>query len=115
MHESERSKPSRWVPFAWMPVYKEELAPNRPKTGYHSHKARRVRLEHQALAYVLSDWDERTAESKKVFWGGSTERPTKIYLGAVVVDHPQLDKFTQSHALRWEADCKLKLLAGVVE
>ena len=48
MHESERSKPSRWVPFAWMPVYKEELAPNRPKTGYHSHKARRVRLEHQA-------------------------------------------------------------------
>ena len=77
-----------------MPVYKEELAPNRPKTGYHSHKARRVRLEHQALAYVLHDWDERTAESKKVFWGGSTERPTKVYLGAVVVDHPQLDKFT---------------------
>jgi hypothetical protein len=33
----------------------------------------------------------------------------------VVVDHPQLDKFTQSHALRWEADRKLKLLAGVVE
>ena len=98
-----------------MPVYKEELALNRPKTGYERHKSVWTTLEHQALAYVLSDWDERTAESKKVFWGGSTERPTKIYLGAVVVDHPQLDKFTQSHALRWEADRKLKLLAGVVE
>jgi hypothetical protein len=94
MHESERSKPSRWVPFAWMPVYKEELAPNRQKQGYDSHKARRARLEHQALAYVLHDWDERTAERKKVFWGGSTERQTKVYLGAVVVDHPQLDKYT---------------------
>jgi hypothetical protein len=94
MHESERSKPSRWVPFAWMPVYKEELAPNRPKKGYDSHKSRRARLEHQALAYVLHDWDERTAERKKVFWGGSTERQTKVYLGAVVVDHPQLDKYT---------------------
>ena len=88
-----------------MPVYKEELAPNRPKTGYHSHKARRVRLEHQALAYVLSDWDERTAESKKVFWGGSTERPTKIYLGAVVVDHPQLDKFTAGSGTWFQRIC----------
>ena len=94
MHESERSKPSRWVPFAWMPVYKEELAPNRPKTGYDSHKARRVRLEHQALAYVLHDWDERTADKMKVFWEGKIERDTKVYIGAVVVDHPQLDKFT---------------------
>ncbi len=48
MHESERSKPSRWVPFAWMPVFKDELALNRPKPGYHSHKAQRVHLEHQA-------------------------------------------------------------------
>ncbi len=78
-----------------MPVYKEELAPNRPKTGYDSHKARRVRLEHQTLAHVLYDWNERTAERKKVSWGGSTERQTKVYLGAVVVDHPQLDKYTE--------------------
>ena len=105
MHESERSKPSRWVPFAWMPVYKEELAPNRPKTGYDSHKARRSRLEHQALAYVLHDWDERTAERKKVFWGGSTERQTKVYLGAVVVDHPQLDKYTAGSRTSFSFQC----------
>lgn len=94
MHESERAKPARWTPFAWMPNYKEELAPNRPKEGYESHKARRMRLEHQALAYVLHDWDERTAEAMTVMWEGKIERPTKLYLGAVVVDHPQLDKFT---------------------
>jgi hypothetical protein len=77
-----------------MPVYREDLAPNRRKEGYDSHKARRVRLEHQALAHVFQDWDERTAERKKVFWGGKVERPTKVYIGAVVVDHPQLDKYT---------------------
>ena len=77
-----------------MPVYKDELAPNRPTKGYDSHTARRARLKHQALAYVFADWDERTADARKVVWGGKIERPTKLYLGAVVVDHPQLDKFT---------------------
>jgi hypothetical protein len=43
MHESERAKPARWTPFAWMPVYKEELAPNRPTKGFDSHTARRAR------------------------------------------------------------------------
>ncbi len=77
-----------------MPVYKEELAKKRQSEGYESHKARRVRLEHQALAYVFHDWDEHTADKMKVFWEGKIERDTKVYIGAVVVDHPQLDKFT---------------------
>jgi hypothetical protein len=77
-----------------MLVYKEELAPDRPKTGYDSHKARRARLEHQALANVFHDWDELTADTMKVLWGGKVERPTKLYLGAVVVDHPHLKKLT---------------------
>ena len=94
LHETERTKPHRWTPFAWMPVYKDELAPKRPTRGYDSHTARRARLEHQALAYIFEDWDERTASAIKVVWGGKIERPTKLYLGAVVVDHPQLDKFT---------------------
>ena len=66
----------------------------KPGEGYESHKARRVRLEHEAMAYVLHDWDERTANKKKVFWEGKIERDTKVYIGAVVMDHPQLDKFT---------------------
>ena len=38
---------------------------------------------------------ERTANEKhSVFWGGDEKRDTAVYIGAVVVDHPQLDKFT---------------------
>ena len=99
MHESERTKPARWIPFAWMPYYNEALAPGRGSTGYHGHRARRCRLEHQCLAHVFQDWDARTAEQIKVVWAGETERPTKIYLGAVVVDHPQLDKFTGGQSI----------------
>jgi hypothetical protein len=74
MHESERCKPLRWIPFAWMPVYHEALAPDRPTQGYEGHPARR--------------------ETVDVVWGGTTRLQTRVYLGAVVVDHPQLDKFT---------------------
>jgi hypothetical protein len=77
-----------------MPQYVDTLAPGRRGQGYEGHPARRVRLEHQALSHVFFDFDERTAHSQKVVWGGGTERDTKIYLAAVIVDHPQLDKFT---------------------
>ena len=76
-----------------MPNYDEAKA-KRPLKGYESHRSRRARLELQCLAYVFDCWDERTAERIQVVWAGKIERPTKLYLGAVVVDHPQLDKFT---------------------
>ena len=94
IHESERSKPSSWIPFAWMPVYKDALAPERPTQGLTGHAARRVQLEHEALAHVFENWDEMTAEPVDLHWAGSILRKSKIYLAAVVVDHPQLDKFT---------------------
>ena len=94
MHESERSKPSRWIPVAWMPNYVEALAPDRPTQGYDGHRARRVRMEHQALTHVLYDFDERTSKPRKVRWGGTIERDTQVYLAAVVLDHQQLDKYT---------------------
>ncbi len=84
MHESERCKPLRWIPFAWMPVYYEALAPDRPTQGYDGHPARRLgaRLEHEALAYALAGWDERTAKTVDVVWGGTTRLQTRVYLGA---------------------------------
>ena len=94
MHESERSKPGRWLPFAWMPNYDEAKARQRPTAGYECHRSRRARLEHQCLSYIFDRWDERTAERIKLMWEGKIELPTKLYLGAIVVDHPQLDKFT---------------------
>jgi hypothetical protein len=32
--------------------------------------------------------------------GGTIERQTQIYVAAVVVDHPQLDKFTVAQAVQ---------------
>ncbi len=38
-----------WIPFAWIPAYDDQLAPNHDKAGFESHTARRARLEHEAL------------------------------------------------------------------
>jgi hypothetical protein len=97
MHEFEGCKPLRWIPFAWMPVCNEALTPDRPTQGYDGHPARHARLEHEALAYVLGGWDERTAETFNVVWEGTTRLQTRVYLEAVVVDHVQLDKFYWNH------------------
>ena len=82
-----------------MPNYDDKLAPDRPKNGYESHTPRRLRLEHEALSVVFKDWDERTSEAVSLYWGGKILRKSKVYLSAVVVDHPQLDKFAGSGEL----------------
>jgi hypothetical protein len=92
-HEGVRTQATSWIPFAWMPAYDDQLAPNRDKAGFESHTARRVRLEHEALSHVFKDWDVRTKDAMQLYWGGKILRSSKLYLAAVVVDHPQLDKF----------------------
>ena len=79
-----------------MPVYDNALAPDRPGKGFACHTARRLRLEHEALAHVFKDWDIRVRDAVQLHWGGIILRLSKIYLAAVVVDHPQLDKFAGS-------------------
>ena len=79
-----------------MPVYDSKLAPDRPGQGYESHTARRLRLEHEALAHAFKDWEIRTRDAVQLYWGGSVLRLSKLYLAAVVVDHPQLDKYAGS-------------------
>ena len=68
----------------------------RPGTGYESHTPRRIRLEHEALSVAFKDWDLRTRDTVQLYWGGKIVRDSKVYLAAVVVDHPQLDKFAGS-------------------
>ena len=60
----------------------------RPGQGFAGHTARRLRLEHEALAHVFKDWDIRTRDAVQLYWGGLTLRLSKVYLAAVVVDHP---------------------------
>ena len=45
------------------------------------------------LSHVFKDWDVRTKDAMQLYWGGKILRSSKLYLAAVVVDHPQLDKF----------------------
>ena len=95
MHESERCQARRWTACAWMPLYDEKKAPDRPTQGYESSPARRIRLEHQCLGYMLQRFEERAAKQKhSVLWGGDERRDTAVYIGAAIVDHAQLDKFT---------------------
>jgi len=79
-----------------IPPYDSKVAPLRPKKGYESHTARRIRLEHEAMSIVFKDWDLRTRDTVGLYWGGKILRDSKLYLAAVVVDHPQLDKFAGS-------------------
>jgi hypothetical protein len=64
-----------------MPVYKDTLAPERAMKGLTGHAARRVQLEHEALAHVFDDWTERTADAVDLCWAGSLRRKSKLYLG----------------------------------
>ena len=95
-YEGVRNQATSWIPFAWLPAYDEKLAPMRPTKGYESHTPRRIRMEHEALSIVFKDWDHRTKDAVKLYWGGKVLRDSKLYLAAVVVDHPQLDKFAGS-------------------
>ena len=95
-HEGVRNQATSWIPFAWMPVYDEKLAPLRPSKGYESHTPCRLRLEHEALSVVFQDWDLRTKDAVALYWGVKILRNSKVYLAATVVDHPQLDKFAGS-------------------
>ena len=96
-HEGVRTNAATWIPFGWLPVYDDKKAPGRKTAaGFESHSARRVRMEHEALAHVFKDWDIRTQDSFQLYWGGKTIRESRLYLAAAVVDHPQLDKFAGS-------------------
>ena len=85
-----------------MPVYDPKLAPDCQGQGFASHTARRLRLEHEGLAHVFQDWDSQTRDAVQLHWGGLTHSPrcirrlSKVYLAAVVVNHPQFDKFADS-------------------
>jgi hypothetical protein len=60
------------------------------------HAARQVSLEHEVLAHFFKDWDVQTRDTLQLYWGGKTLHMSKVYLAAVMVDHPQLGKFVGS-------------------
>ena len=92
-HESERCKPSAWIPVAFLPIY-DQKKDRRPTLGYQSSKARKQRLFHQVWHVLLSRWKERTREPLNVPWADGVTRKTRFFVGGVLGDQQEADRYT---------------------
>ncbi len=63
LHEEERQKPENWIAVGWMPNNDHDLT-KRLGQGYESDKARKIRLFHDCLFHVLSNWDNQTKSAQ---------------------------------------------------
>jgi len=93
LHEDERSKPRNWIPVGWIPVY-DESRDKRPNKGFDSTSARKIRLYHQCWIEFLDKWAERTKEAILLPWADGVDRLTRIFIGGVMGDQQEGDKFT---------------------
>ena len=95
LHEDERSKPSAWVPVAWLPVYQDDRAKGlRPGSGFDSTAARKMRLYHRCWIEFLDGWEARTRDALILTWSDGVQRSTRIFFGGVLGDQQEGDKFT---------------------
>ena len=98
LHEDERMKPKNWIPVGWIPCY-DESRDKRKKTGFESTSARKVRLYHQCWIEFLDRWAGRTKDavllpSIRVPWADGVTRSTRLYIGGVMGDQQEGDKYT---------------------
>jgi hypothetical protein len=93
LHEDERLKPRNWVPVGWLPVY-DESRDKRPKTGFDSTSARKVRLYHACWIEFLDQWAERTRNAILIAWADGQSRWTRLFIGGVLGDQQEGDKYT---------------------
>jgi len=93
LHEDERSKPSSWIPVAWLPIY-DDKRDKRPGTGFTSSSARKMRLYHQCWIEFLDKWAERTKDAVLVSWADGVSRMSRYFIGGLLGDQQESDKFT---------------------
>ena len=93
LHEDERMKPRNWIPVGWIPVY-DESRDKRPKKGFDSTSARKVRLYHQCWIEFLDGWAERTKDAVLLPWADGETRSTRLFIGGVLGDQQEGDKYT---------------------
>ena len=55
-----------------------------------------IRLEHEALSVVFKVSKIGDSQTRDTYWRGKILHISKVSLAAVIVDHPQLDKFAGS-------------------
>lgn len=95
LHENERCKPAAWIPVGWLPSYIDARAKGlRPKQGYESIPARKMRLFHRCWIEFLDGWAERTRDAMILTWADGVQRSSRIFLGGLLGDQQEGDKFT---------------------
>ena len=93
VHEDERMKPRNWIPVGWIPCY-DESRDKRPQKGYESTSARKIRLYHQCWIEFLDGWAERTKDAIELPWVDGETRWTRLFIGGVMGDQQEGDKYT---------------------
>ena len=95
LHEDERCKPAAWLPVGWIPNYIDARAKGlRPTRGYESMPARKMRLFHRCWIEFLDGWAERTRDAMILTWADGVQRSSRIFLGGLLGDQQEGDKFT---------------------
>ena len=92
LHEDERMKPRNWKPVAWLPVY-DESRDTRPRTGFDSTSARKIRLYHACWIEFLDRWAERTRDAIEIPWADGHTRWTRLFIGGVMGDQQEGDRY----------------------
>ena len=93
LHEDERSKPGAWIPVRWIPIYNEKYD-SRPRTGFHSASARKMRLYHQCWIEFLDNWAAKTAQAEVLPFADGVSRSVKIFVAGLLGDQQEGDKYT---------------------
>jgi hypothetical protein len=93
LHEDERMKPRNWIPVGWIPVY-DDSRDKRPGTGFESSAARKIRLYHQCWIEFLDGWAARTKDAMLLPWADGVTRSTRLFIGGVMGDQQEGDKYT---------------------
>ena len=86
-------KPRNWIPVGWIPCY-DESRDKRRKTGFESTSARKIRLYHQCWIEFLAGWAERTKDAMILPWADGVTRSTRLFIGGVMGDQQEGDKYT---------------------
>ncbi len=86
-------KPRNWIPVGWLPVY-DESRDTRPKKGFESTAARKFRFYHECWIEFLDGWAGRTKEAMLLPWADGVTRSTRLFIGCVMGDQQEGDKYT---------------------
>jgi hypothetical protein len=97
--DDERQKPENWIVICWLPIYDDSKAKRlRPKRGYESIPARKIRLFHDYWQAILRKWEKKTKDSRDIIWADSLRRKTSLFwfVGFSLVPFWEISRYFQN-------------------